>query len=82
MSGRAWIDPTDGQVFRVEFHNRVPLKFGWGLLADFSSINGSFEMQPVGDLWVRGHTEVHLTGRQLWHSVNGTLIKDYKVVNH
>jgi hypothetical protein len=81
MYGRAWLDSQTGQVYRVEFHNQAPLKFGWGLLANFSSINGSFEMQPMGAVWVRGHTEVQLEGRELWNSLTGTVTKDYAPAN-
>jgi hypothetical protein len=147
MYGRAWVDPASGQVMRVEFKNRQPLKFGWGLLANFSSISGTLEMQPVTvrdtsaahfapaavhaalpavhfspvaahaaiptaqpatpaaqpaalaagpptsaaqpaasaqpttrTVWVRRHVEIRLAGRQLFSSVHGTLIKDYRLL--
>lgn len=77
MAGDLWIDPESGQVLKVTFANRRAVRFGLGLLASFSNIQGSFEMQPFGDGWVWGETVVQLHGRELWFDKSGLLVKHY-----
>lgn len=77
MAGNLWIDPMSGQVLKVTFANRGAVRFGFGLLASFSNIQGSFEMQPLGDGWVWGETVVQMHGRELWFDKSGTLVKHY-----
>lgn len=77
MAGRLRLDPFSGQVLQVSFHNVRPVRFGLGLLASFSQIEGEFEMQPAGPGWVWKDTVVHLHGRELWFDKSGTLDKQY-----
>ncbi len=79
MQGRLWMDPQSGQILKVTFHNNQPVKIGFGMLANFDHISGTFTMQRSGNAWVWGKTVIHLSGRELWHTKNGTLVKTYVV---
>lgn len=82
MVGNLWLDPESGQIYKATFHNREAVKFGLGLLASFSFIQGSFEMQPVAGGWVWGRTTVQMRGRELWFDKSGTLVKSYTLAGN
>jgi hypothetical protein len=81
MVGRIWVEPQTGQVLKIEFHNRATIRFGWGLLAKFTRVDGIMTMQRFGDTWVRQRVVMHLNGRELFTRMNGRLEKDYFIVS-
>lgn len=78
-------DAQTGQILKGSFHSLGSVKFGAGLLADVSSFDGSFTMQPVtttqGVCWVMREADVRIRSRELFHHDNGTESMTYTVVS-
>lgn len=79
MQGELQVDPQTGQIVGGEFSSVGPVKFGWGLMANFSHIHGTFAMQPVGKSWVFRNIRVDVDGRKLWTKIHGVEIMNYTV---
>ena len=84
-SGVIKADAQTGQILGGSFHSLGSVKFGAGLLADISSFDGSFTLQPVttaqGVCWVMRQAEVRMRSRELFHRSNGTESMTYTVVS-
>lgn len=79
MQGDLEVDPRTGQILAGQFTSTGPVKFGMGLMANFSHIHGSFSMQPAGTAWVFQTIRVDVDGRKLWTKMHGVEIMNYSV---
>lgn len=79
MYGDLQVDPRTGQIVAGEFNNVGPVKFGMGLMANFSHIHGAFTMQRAGTAWVFRTIRVDVDGRRLWTKLHGVEIMNYFV---
>ena len=79
MEGELQVDPQTGQIVAGQFTSVGPVKFGMGLMADFTHIHGTFSMQPAGTAWVFRNIRVDVDGRKLWTRLHGVEIMNYTI---
>lgn len=79
MQGDLQVDPQTGQIVSGQFTSVGPVKFGMGLMANFSQIHGTFSMQPAGTAWVFRNIRVDVDGRKLWTRLHGVEIMNYTI---
>lgn len=79
MWGDLQVDLQTGQILGGQFTNSGPVKFGMGLMANFTHIHGTFSMQPAGTTWVFRNIRVDVDGRKLWTKIHGVEIMNYRI---
>ena len=77
LAGHVWLAPSNGQLLRATFHNLRPVRYGWGLLANFHRVRGVFSLCLLPGGWFYHRLQLALDERELWHRWHGQITKSY-----